>query len=215
MCGATTYVEGGKPFSGVLAHPPSNTGAFQNLSIHDAMPAPSGSKAVPQFYADAAVVAYKRAASDVPLESLHPKITASGGSPDFALLADGDLEKTTGLPIPGQGESAWIQYEFSEPATIRAITFVTKDPGGLEAVFAGIAPPDKALEASDDGQNFRLVTALPGGDSPEHTVSFPAVTAKYFRVTFKRTPPPPVPFWAQGIDPASVGFKASEAPNNV
>ncbi|HSZ16396.1 MAG TPA: glycosyl hydrolase [Terracidiphilus sp.] len=209
---STTFVEGGKPFTGVLAHPPSNTGAFQNLSIHDAMPAPAGSKAVPQFYADAAVVAYKRAASDVPLESLHPKITASGGSPDFALLADGDLEKTTGLPIPGQGQSAWIQYEFSEPATMRAITFVTRDPGGLEAVFAGIAPPDKALEASDDGQNFRLVAALPGGDAPEHTVSFPAVTAKYFRVTFKRTPPPPVPFWAQGIDPASAGFKASEAP---
>ena len=30
-----TLVEGGKPFTGTLAHPPSNTGAFQNLAIQD------------------------------------------------------------------------------------------------------------------------------------------------------------------------------------
>jgi hypothetical protein len=207
-----TYVEGGKPFTGMLTHPPTNTGAFQNLSIHDAMPSPTEAKAPPQFYADAAVVAYRRTASDVPLESLHPKMTASAGTPDFALLADGDLEKTTGLPIPAQGESAWIQYEFPEPTAIRAVTMVTKDPRGLASIFAGIAPPEKALEASDDGQNFRLVVALPRGESPEHTFSFPAVTAKYFRVTFKRTPPPPLPFWAQGIDPASFGDRAGNAP---
>ena len=28
-----TRVEGGKPFTGTLAHPPSNAGAFQNLGI--------------------------------------------------------------------------------------------------------------------------------------------------------------------------------------
>ena len=30
-----TRVEGGKPFTGTLPHPPSNTGAFQNLPIED------------------------------------------------------------------------------------------------------------------------------------------------------------------------------------
>ena len=30
-----TRVEGGKPFRGTLAHPPTNTGAFQNLTIED------------------------------------------------------------------------------------------------------------------------------------------------------------------------------------
>ncbi|HUB30660.1 MAG TPA: glycosyl hydrolase [Terracidiphilus sp.] len=208
---SVTDIDGGKPFTGVLAHPPANTGAFQNLAIHDVMPSPS-TKAVPQFYADAAVIAYRRAATDVPLAALHPNITASAGSPDFAMLTDGDLEKTTGLPIPAQGGSAWIQYEFPQPATIRAVTIVTKDPGGLEAIFAGIAPPEKTLEASDDGQAFRTVATLPGGESPEHTISFPAVTAKYFRVAFKRTPPPPIPFWAQGIDPASLGARAGNRP---
>jgi hypothetical protein len=207
-----TVVEGGKPFHGVLAHPPSNTGAFQNLSIRDALSAPAGAKAIPQFYSDAAVVAYRRASSDVSLESLHPKMTASGGSTDFAMLTDGDLEKTTGIPIPAIGEISWIQYEFPEPQAIRAITFVTKDPGWIEAMVAGIAAPEKNLEASDDGQNFRLVAKLSGGNAPEHTISFPAVTAKYFRITFKRNPPPPIPAWAAGIDPASLGIKLPPTP---
>src|ERR1035441_8766159 len=68
---STTFVEGGKPFTGTLAAPPSSTGAFQNIGIRDMIGAPEGSKAPPQFYAEAAVVAYKAAASDVPLESLH------------------------------------------------------------------------------------------------------------------------------------------------
>jgi hypothetical protein len=209
---STTFVEGGKPFTGTLAAPPSSTGAFQNIGIRDMIGAPEGSKAPPQFYAEAAVVAYKAAASDVPLESLHPKMTASGGTPNEAMLSDGDLEKATGLAIPAAGESAWIQYEFAEPQTIRSITFVTKDPDFITAMVAGISAPDKALESSDDGQNFREVAKLSGGSAPEHTISFPAVTAKYFRVTFKRTPPPPLPPWASGLDPASFGIKVGPPP---
>ena len=121
-----TLVEGGKPFTGTLAHPPSNTGAFQNMGVRDSLAAPAGAPAPPQYYADAAVIAYRRAASDVPLESLHPKMTASAGSPDATILSDGDLEKTTKLPIPKAGESSWIQYEFAQPQTIRSLTIVTK-----------------------------------------------------------------------------------------
>ena len=32
-----TEIEGGKPFSGVLKHPPTKTGAFQNIGIHDSL----------------------------------------------------------------------------------------------------------------------------------------------------------------------------------
>ena len=90
---------------------------------------------------------------------------------------------------------------------MRAVTIVTQDLSGIAALLAGIANPEKTLEASDDGQNFRHVVKLPDGDSPEHTVSFPPVTAKYFRVTFQRTPPPPLPAWARDIDPTSLGIK--------
>src|ERR1022692_2434013 len=77
-----TVLEGGKPFTGQIAHPPSDTGAFQSIGIHDLLPAPDGAQAVPQFYADTVVIAYRRAVSDVPVESLHPKVTASAGTPD-------------------------------------------------------------------------------------------------------------------------------------
>ena len=56
-----TYVEGGKPFTGTLAHPPSNTGAFQNVGVQDLLTAPEGSKPIPQFYADSVVIAYRAA----------------------------------------------------------------------------------------------------------------------------------------------------------
>ena len=47
----------------------------------------------------------------------------------------------------------------------------------------------KALEASDDGQNFhRVVDISQDGGSTEHTLAFAPVTAKYFRVTFKTQP---------------------------
>ncbi len=209
-----TLVEGGKPFTGTLAHPPSNTGAFQNMGVRDALTPPQGAPAPPQFYADAVVVAYRRTASDVTVESLHPTVTASAGTPDPALLDDGDMEKTTKLPIPKAGESSWIQYEFAQPQTMRSITIATKSVDFITAMVAGIANPEKTLEASDDGQNFRLVVKLPDGGAPEHTLSFPPVTAKFFRVVFKRTPPPPVPAWASGIDPSSLGLKIGAPPTD-
>jgi hypothetical protein len=209
---SATLVEGGKPFSGVLAHPPSNTGAFQNEGIHDQLT--PGAAAAPQFYADSVVIAYKRTAVDRPVEDLQAKITASGNSFDAAMLADGDLEKTTKIPIPAMGQSSWIQYEFPSPQAIRAITFVTKDPDFIASLIAGMGAPEKNLEASDDGQNFRVVAKLTSSDAPEHTISFPAVTAKYFRVTFKPTPPPPIPAWAVGLDPASFGIKVPPKPTD-
>jgi hypothetical protein len=207
-----TPVEGGKPFTGTLAKPPSNTGAFQTLGVHDLVPAPTGARPVPQFYADSVVIAYRRASTDVPLESLHPLMTASAGNPDPGVLSDGDLLKTTKLPVPKAGESAWIKWEFPKPQTIRSMTVLVNAPGGFAAMIAGVTNPEKSLEASDDGQNFRLIAKIPDEGAPEHTLSFPPVTAKFFRVVFKRTPPPPRPDWLSGIDPSSIGIKVGPPP---
>jgi hypothetical protein len=202
-----TRIDGGKPFTGVLRKPPSNTGAFQNISVRDVMPSPGGSQGGPQFYADTAVIAYRAPASDQDAEELHAKITASAGSPDFALLADGDLVEAARLPIPEEGKSAWIQYEFPQPQTIRAVTIVARDPSDVEAAVTGIGAPVKTLEASDDGQGFHLIVALPDDGAPEHTLSFAPVTAKYFRVTFTRIAAPPRPAWMGDMDPSSLGMK--------
>jgi len=204
---SATPVEGGQPFTGTLAHPPDNTGAFQNIGIRDALRPPEGGKAPPQFYADSVVIAYRRPDTDVSIESLHATITSSGGALDTAMLSDGDLVKTTQLTIAPVGEKAWIEYAFAEPATLHAITLVTKGPNRIQQMITGMGAPEKELEASDDGQAWRSVAKLSAGDTPELTVSFPAVTAKYFRVTFLRTPPPPRPAWAEGIDPKSLGIQ--------
>jgi hypothetical protein len=190
-----TRVEGDKPFTGTLPHPPSNTGAFQNLGVEDLGDMLGGASKPPEYYADSVVIAYKEAATDVPLESLQPKITSSGGTIDPALLSDGDLVKTVALPMAKEiGDKAWIQYEFAQPETIRALTIVCGKRNAMDVFLPAGGESGKALEASDDGQNFHVVLEVPKGGATEHTLSFAPVTAKYFRVTFKTQPVPPNPF---------------------
>jgi len=207
-----TVVEGGKPFTGKIPHPPTTTGAFQNMGVREQFGAPASN--LPQFYADSAVVAFRLPSGQAAQEAAQPKITSSGVGVDVAMLSDGDLEKTTTVPFPAVGSDSWIEFEYPSPHTIRSVTYVTKDPGFIEALLYKVSAPEKTLEASDDGRNFRKVASLNGGRSPEHTISFEPVTAKYFRVTFKRTPPPPIPAWAEGIDPSSFGPTASAPPTS-
>jgi alpha-L-rhamnosidase len=94
---STTDVEGGKPFAGKLNHPPTVTGAFQNVGIRDLLPGGDATKP-PEFYADGPVIAYKRPADAMPLDVSKAKMTASSGTLDFAVLSDGDLEKSVSLP---------------------------------------------------------------------------------------------------------------------
>ena len=205
-----TVVEGGKPFNGILGHPPTTTGAFQNIGIREEFGAPAAHP--PEFYADAAIVAFRLPPGESEPDAVQPKITASGDGLDAAMLNDGDLETTTKVPIPELGAQSWIQFEYPSAHTVRALTYVTKDPGFIEELISGIAAPEKTLEASDDGQSFRKVLSLSGGRAPAHTISFEPVTAKFFRVSFKRMPPPPTPPWAEGIDPASFGVSTPARP---
>jgi hypothetical protein len=197
-----TVIDGGKPFTGKLAHPPDDTGEFQNMGVHVEFGPPPASP--PKFYADSVVVAF-RVPSAASEDTTRPAITSSGDGLQPAMLSDGDLTKTTTVPIPALGGESWIQFEYPAPQTIRAVTYVTKDPSFVDELVSGISAPEKSLEASDDGQTFRKIAALSGGQAPENTISFAPVTAKYFRVTFKRNPPPPKPAWAEGIDPSAFG----------
>ena len=152
----------------------------------------------PQYYADSVVIAYKEAVTDVPLPS--PTITTSGGTIDPAVLSDGDLVKTVALPMAKEmGGKAWVQYEFAQPQTIRALTIVAGQKSPMDAFLPPGGESGRALEASDDGQNYRVVLDIPKGGSTEHTLSFAPVTAKYFRVTFKTQPAPPNPFAEMGM----------------
>lgn len=211
-----TDVEGGKPFKGTLAHPPSVTGAFQSVGIRDMLAAPDGAKAAPQFYADSVVIAYRKPSSDIATSSLHPTLsTSAGDTADLSILSDGLLEKAVKVPIPSKvGETSWIQFAFDQPQTMRSVTFAMEKPTGIAAMVAGIAAPETSLTASDDGQNFHEIAKIPDAQTPQNTLSFPATKAKYFRVNFKRTQAPPLPDWLAGLDLSSLGMKMGDAPTS-
>jgi hypothetical protein len=183
-----TRVAGGKPFTGALPKPPSTTGGYQNqvggrggFGGQGENPAPT-----PEFYADAAVVAYRAPDGDRPTGAMQPKVTASGGAFDVAALTDGDVAKATLLPAAPANERAWIQYEFPQAQTVRGVTFVTAGGGGGGFGARGGGTPTTQLEASEDGQQFRTVTPIAG-----RTLAFAPVTARFFRISVLTPAPQP------------------------
>jgi hypothetical protein len=213
-----TVIRGGKPFTGKLLHPPSNTGPFQGMPMEGG-PTMTGAERIPWYYADSVVIAYRRPIEDISLTSLHPKVSSSSGTLNYAVLADGDFTKTIQIPIPQRvGETSWIQYEFAKRQTVSAVTLATIKPDGAQAALDDVGVPNKIVEASDDGQHFREIARLAGGKDtvayppPEYTLAFAPSTAKYFRVSFQRTEPAPHPAWAVASDPNS--GKKSLPPTN-
>ncbi len=165
-----TMLDGGKRFIGRLPRPPSNTGAFQNMGIREEFGRPPAAPP-PEFYADAVVVAFRVPSGESGEDAIQAKITSSGDGLDAAMLSDGDLEKTTKVPIPLLGSESWLQFEYPAPHTVRAVTYVTKDPTFIQELVSGIAAPEKTLEVSDDGQTFRKVVGLSEGRAPEPSLS--------------------------------------------
>ena len=116
---------------------------------------------LPEYYADAVVVAFRVPQDDVSLTDLQPRISSSGGSFDLAILTDGDLTHSILLPDVRVGEKAWVQFEFEEPETIQALTIVGGGSGGMFGF--GADPDNRMLEASDNGRTFDKVIDIPSG----------------------------------------------------
>jgi hypothetical protein len=168
-----TEVKGGQPFEGYLPKPPASTGTFQNIEDRkDEATAQS-----PEYYADAAVVAFRIPENDISMAKLKPKVTSSGGKFDLIALTDGDLAKSTFLPSARSTGTAWIQFEFAKPETIHSLTIVAGQREDDES---------RALEISDNGLQFRIVTVITEGDAAQSTITFPPATARFFRVTFTK-----------------------------
>jgi hypothetical protein len=185
-------LKGGQPFSGTLPKPPTITGTFQDIPYQPDLGAPLTGP-TPQYYQDIAVLAYRLPAADVWLPELTPKLTSSGGTFTLEKLTDGDLATSSLLPTDTLKGYGWIQYEFAQPQTIKAVTVVG---GGIRSPFGILDPSDeRRLEVSDDGINFRQIASIPVGRVAQQTISFPAARARYFRVMVKN-PPPPVNYGA-------------------
>jgi hypothetical protein len=187
MVWSATRIDGGKRFKGVLPAPPDASGTFQNYS-GQSVASESGDKTappLPRFYADSAVVAYRLPPDDKTQAELRPRITSSGGHPDVAALSDGDVEKIAlTLPSPAPGKAAWVQFEYPHPQKIQSVTLAM--PHDMSSIFGFVDPHAvyPQVEASNDGQTFRFVAEILSSSAPQRTVAFPAVTAKYFRVSF-------------------------------
>jgi hypothetical protein len=181
-------IEGGEAFNGILPHPPRATGTFQDLQQERInVPGLGGGGEVPEYYADAAVVAYRMPEADKSLKKLRPKITSSGGTFTLDMLTDGDLVTTSLLPAADSGELAWIQFEFRRPQTIHSVSMVG---GGNPGRFGfGADRAIRTLEKSEDGNTFEKVTDIPAGRIAQNTLTFQPVTARYFRVSVIEPPP--------------------------
>jgi len=204
-----TRIEGGRRLTAVLPKPPTATGSYQNQG---AGRGGSGATAGQEFYADAAAVAFRAPEADRPLAELQAKVTSSGGQFDLDALTDGDLARSVMLPAVSAGEKAWIQFEFPRPQAVSGVTFITGVGSGRGFGGRGSGAALPSFETSDDGREFRTVAPLPPGG---RTISFPALTARFFRVSIPTPAPQPggragLPQGAQAPPAAASGTPIAE-----
>ncbi len=175
-----TCVNGPQKFSGKLPEPPSNEGPVRDLTVGglrrsaDAPPPPT-------FYRDSVVLAYRTPDDEVAPASLHPKVTTNEGPIDAGPLLDDNLNTSVAIAAPEDGSPAWLQFEFAQPFTARALTLGSH--GGL---------PVGRILASDDGKDFRTLAVMPGPQgyhgAQVRTFAFPQTTARFYRIELSGAP---------------------------
>jgi hypothetical protein len=178
-----TRVEGGKAFSGKLPQPSDATGHFQNVPVTSGGIMGGYIGAIPAFYQDAAVIAYRLPKDEKTLTALKPTLTSSGGTFKLADLTDGNLSNSQFLPPKLKGEEIWLQYAFEEPQTIKAFSVAGANHTAMETFEGG--PKNRTFKVSDDGVNFREIATISNSIVPHNTVAIPPTTAKYFRLAYK------------------------------
>ena len=176
-------VKGGQTYRGRIPEPPQTTGVFQNDMAPREDIGGNTLEALPKYYQDVAVIAYRIPDSEKTLDGLKPKVSSSGGDFNLTDLTDGDLRTGTYLPPEEVGEDMWIQYEFETPQTFQSLAVVGANHNQLEQ-FRG-SPENRSLKISNDGINFSEITRIHGSLVPQTTVSFPPTTAKYFRFAYE------------------------------
>jgi hypothetical protein len=199
-----TSVSGPAKFSGRLAAPPNNIGQIRNTG---ASYYTSDSKDAP-FYADSAVVAYRTPAGEIDAAAAKPSVTVNGEPVDGAPLLDDQLGTLLTIPAPAGGGAAWVQFEFPQPFSARAITL-----GGRGGSANGI-PVGRVL-ASDDGKDFRTLVTLPGAQlyrqGMVRTYAFAPTTARFFRIELTGAPLGPAATMSQAPAAPARQYVLSEA----
>ncbi len=196
-----TVVEGPGKFSGKLKQPPATVGKFQDLTLlpeeeekqdltlPGAKPQPAAPKRAPtpEIYVDAAVVAFPAQEEDAETAAQKPVITCSCGAIDGAVLQDGSFAKAVEVKYSKDG-TAWVEFAYARPQPVQTVLF-----GGAAVKDWWVMPiPTGTIEASDDGQQWRMLANMPGAPKGSGSVNLPIRTyaiaplkARYYRLLFK------------------------------
>lgn len=197
-------INGGETFKGKLPKPPTTTGGFQNIPTLNRI---TPSLPLPEYYADAAVVAYRIPKNDVSFFELNPNVTSSAGKFELSTLIDGDLANSAFLPLRKQDVNAWINFSLTKPIEINSLTIAVRDfyiPGLTGIEFKG------TLEKSDDGIRFEKVEEIAISRNRQRTFAFKPVSAKFFRVSFLNPVKPSTISSITGKDVKPAGIHLSE-----
>lgn len=168
-----TLVEGGRRFDAILARPSSVAGPYQDISRE-----PDHGYKAPDFYRDAAVIAFRQTPAIRPLPE---QVLSNNIAIDAASLVDDDYG--TGVNLPGataEGPGT-LTFTYERPVTVRSATVYVANLQG--SATAGPLVPK--LEASEDGRTWRNVASVPLSKAPT-TVSFAPVKARAFRLVMTR-----------------------------
>ncbi len=189
-----TRIEGGTPFTGRLPRPPSTIGPYQNVPIdrHNLISGSAPPREIPEIYGDVAVIAYRLPETERSLGKLDPVVTSSAGGIEGSRLWDGDLHSTISIPFAPQGQTAWVQFTFHDPVTIRALSVVLPNSRYIAGFFS--TPTVVAtLSSSDDANHWTKVADIMSSTEVQTTLAFAPVTARYFRLTLPTPPPIRIP----------------------
>lgn len=170
-----TYIRAGQRFAGRLNPPPNVTGPFQHLPmLHTALESESTK---PEYYADAAVVAYRPLPNE--LEDLYTTatLTSPQGVLDAEALHAGAVREE--VKVPYIGDSTWVLASYATPVEVRNVQVCAY-------------PLPKYLETSIDGTHYTRVCEFKPGCA-QQTMSMPIIRARYFRFVFERPPAPFMP----------------------
>lgn len=176
---STRLLEGGRSIEVFLPEPFTVSSRFLNVPLpyeynhHQDGPIPEW------YYQDIAVYAVKLPDNFRTLQELGAIVTSSGGSFDVCTLTDGNLDNAGLLPAHPSG-FAWLQYEFPEPQSFKAVTIVNRVArSGGHGVAASCID---SLQISDDGSTWRTLCGITQGAAQEQTEYIPEAKARFWRL---------------------------------
>ncbi len=174
-----TQLQGGTPFHGKLAMPPTTTGPFQDMAPPKELNPTPKSEVEPTFYGDVAVLAYP--AIDDEVGGANPVITlADGTGVAVDTLIDGKFNTGTELPRPTADKPLQLLVTYPAAQTVRSATVFFPD---VADIYSG-ATMEAALEVREPDGDWRSLSDIHLSTVPT-TVSFETVEASQFRVSLK------------------------------